>query len=182
MAMMTNSFDSGSNSINYDSRAVSDYTVYISGGSGTAIIPIDITASGSASASSSTDAGAEASLAINNNNQDSACAGGDTTRFCTPTSFAGMIVYNAFSVHGAGSFTVDLTADAWVDSRGGSASATLDPFIQIDPSFLAANPGYSLSFSAGVTNQPSSTPEPSTLLLLGTGLAGLTGLRRRRLM
>jgi hypothetical protein len=63
---------------------------------------------------------------------------------------------------------------------GGSGTATADPLIQIDPAFLANNPGLTLEFSAGVRNglpAPAGVPEPSTLTLLGAGLAALAGWR-----
>jgi hypothetical protein len=60
----------------------------------------------------------------------------------------------------------------------GSGSATADPVISIDPTWLATHPGYSLEFRPGITN--GATPEPSTLLLLGSGLLTLGyGVRRR---
>lgn len=57
--------------------------------------------------------------------------------------------------------------------------AIVDPFIQVDPTF--ANSGeYSLQFSDGVQNGTLiAAPEPSALLLFGTGLLGLGIMRRR---
>jgi hypothetical protein len=53
-------------------------------------------------------------------------------------------------------------------------SASLDPTIEIDPAFLAANPGYSLVFSPGFAPPLSSAvPEPSTWAILILGFAGL---------
>jgi len=61
------------------------------------------------------------------------------------------------------------------------ASATVDPFVQIAPGFLADHPGYSLIFADGVTNQAASVPEGSTWLLLLGGLAFVsTAVRSRR--
>ncbi|MGE3774397.1 MAG: hypothetical protein AB7I32_15840 [Gammaproteobacteria bacterium] len=51
---------------------------------------------------------------------------------------------------------------------GGSASAWVDPYFFIDPDFLAANPGYSVTLSPGVVN---AVPLPGALALLGSGLA-----------
>ena len=64
-----------------------------------------------------------------------------------------------------------------------SGSLTVDPLFTIDPTFLAANPGYSLSFSAGVGDSlASGIPEPATwaMMLLGIGSAGLTMRSRRK--
>ena len=62
----------------------------------------------------------------------------------------------------------------------GSASAYADPYLVIDPSTPNASQ-YSIIVSPGVGNVPlGSTPEPSSLMLLGSGVAGLAGLMRRR--
>jgi len=64
-------------------------------------------------------------------------------------------------------FEIQLGAEAFPDaadqyeSLGTVASAIADPFIEIDPTFASANPGYSLVFSSGVNNV-SSVPEPSS--------------------
>jgi hypothetical protein len=54
----------------------------------------------------------------------------------------------------------------------GSFSATTDPILAIDPTFLAANPGYSLTFSPGFVVS-SGVPEASTWAMLICGFAGL---------
>jgi MYXO-CTERM domain-containing protein len=61
--------------------------------------------------------------------------------------------------------------------------AMADPFIQIDPSFLADNPGFSLEFSDGIDNVPvSETPLPAALPMFGAALLALGAFawRRRR--
>jgi hypothetical protein len=52
--------------------------------------------------------------------------------------------------------------------------------VEIDPTFLANNPGYSLLIDP---NPPgtSPAPEPGSLLLLGTGMISLAGVVRRRM-
>lgn len=63
----------------------------------------------------------------------------------------------------------------------GRASAWADPYIQIDPSFLAANPGYSLEFSSGIDNVPiSPVPLPAALPLFGSAALGLLAFAKRR--
>ena len=62
-------------------------------------------------------------------------------------------------------------------------SASVDPTIEIDPAFLASNPGYSLVFSPGFAPPPSAAiPEPTTWATLIVGFAGLgyAGWRRAR--
>jgi hypothetical protein len=58
----------------------------------------------------------------------------------------------------------------------GNASASVDPEIYIDPTFLASNPGYSIDFSPGYL------PEPSPACLLPLGAMGLLGRRRKVLV
>jgi hypothetical protein len=78
-------------------------------------------------------------------------------------------------------FEIELTATA--NPLGTSANAVADPYIQIDPSFAAATPGFSVLVSQGISNAPvSSTPEPSTVSLILVSLGfGITHLIQRRL-
>ncbi len=66
-----------------------------------------------------------------------------------------------------------------------SAMVDVDPIFTIDPTFLQSNPGYSLDFSDGVGNSTdvplAPTPEPSSVVMLGTGVLGLAAVFRRRL-
>jgi hypothetical protein len=68
-------------------------------------------------------------------------------------------------------------------SFGGFADAYADPFIFIDPFFLASNLGYSVFVSPGIGNAApvSSVPEPEAyaMLLLGLGLLGSVARRRQ---
>jgi hypothetical protein len=62
-------------------------------------------------------------------------------------------------------------------------TALADPYFSIDPSWLAANPGYSLEFSDGIDNVPiSATPLPPALPMFGAALfaLGACAWRRRR--
>jgi hypothetical protein len=64
-------------------------------------------------------------------------------------------------------------------SRSGTfmASASVDPTITLDTS----DPAYSLEFSPGLITTPAPTPEPTSLTLLATGLAGVAAFGRRKL-
>jgi hypothetical protein len=59
-------------------------------------------------------------------------------------------------------------------SFGGFAEAYADPYIFVDPAFLASHPGYAVEVSAGIGNGPavSAVPEPETgaMMLFGIGL------------
>lgn len=62
----------------------------------------------------------------------------------------------------------------------GSASASVDPFVEIDPNFLAANPGYTLTLGPNVQNTPPpvTTPEPGGLAGICCAVALLLSCRR----
>jgi hypothetical protein len=62
--------------------------------------------------------------------------------------------------------------------NAGSAFASADPYIYIDPSFINTG-GYTITVSDGVGNtQVSSTPEPASFILVGMVLAGAGCFRR----
>jgi hypothetical protein len=85
---------------------------------------------------------------------------------------------------------IELVAGGWARSGtlygtdyGGSSSASgyADPIIEIDPTFLVDNPGYSLEFSPGFFGSNSSaTPEPESIVLLSSGLLVLGAAARKR--
>ena len=67
-------------------------------------------------------------------------------------------------------------------TQSSDASAYADPYIAIDPTWLAANPGYSLSFSPGIVNAGpgSAAPEPAAWALMLTGFGLVGGAMRGR--
>ena len=88
--------------------------------------------------------------------------------------------------HGRSDPLISAAGTAYYGS--GTFSASADPVIEIDPSWLALNPGYYLVFSPNVTpptgtgtgTGTGSVPEPDTLLLGLLGLAGIALSARRR--
>jgi hypothetical protein len=65
-------------------------------------------------------------------------------------------------------------------SFGGFAEAYADPYIFVDPAFLASHPGYAVEVSAGIGNSPtvSAVPEPETYATMMLGIGLLVASRR----
>jgi len=59
----------------------------------------------------------------------------------------------------------------------GAFTAFVDPVITIDPAFLVANPGYSLSFSPNIGG---AVPEPGAWAMMLLGFGGLGAVLRNR--
>jgi PEP-CTERM motif len=98
-------------------------------------------------------------------------------------------------VDASGSFSIDQTvmieanfvygigASASATAVDGTGEASVDPFIEIEPSFLAAHPGLSIEFSPGyLPSAGSATPEPSTwaMMLMGFTALAFAGYRASR--
>ncbi len=90
----------------------------------------------------------------------------------------------SFAVAAGSSIYVGLRALVWrrfADAAPSFASAEIDPYFQIDPTWATTHPGYSLVFDPGVGNAaPIGVPEPSAALLLVSGLVTLMVRVRRR--
>lgn len=91
-----------------------------------------------------------------------------------PVSFSGSYFIGDYVAGSACCDIVQLSADVNTSGISGGV-ASIDPMIIIDPTFLADNPGYTLSFSP---NPVGGVTEPATwaMMLLGFALAG-GGLR-----
>ena len=88
----------------------------------------------------------------------------------------------AFSVpvNSVQSITEVLSGDAASSTLGSGFTASIDPFLEIDPSFLATHRGFFIEFSANFPIAPTSVPEPASIALLGAGVVALGVMRRKR--
>jgi len=117
--------------------------------------------------------------AITLHSQTGALASGTITAGPAANSF---IMDGSIQTFGGSSFQVVMSSEVSTQMTGqptGLASTYFDPFFFIDPTFAAANPGYSLSFSSGIGNV-SPVPEPSTWAMLILGFAGIGFMAYRR--
>jgi hypothetical protein len=122
----------------------------------------------------------DSSACITEFNDDAPCWGwGIAGSFSQNLSLTSNVVYTALiSAYANAADPCEIIGGCYAVS----ATASADPYIQIDPAFLAANPGYSLVLSPSVGNIPtsSSTPEPTSFGLVAAGLIGAYGWSKRR--
>jgi hypothetical protein len=138
-------------------------------------VPVIYSATGTASAT-----GGYATVAFAGYNTSSliACAPSCGSE---PSSFSGTLDGTVLSNEVGDDFALNLYGQSGGNFSGpGSWSATVDPTVEIDPTFLADNPGYSLIIDGNPAGA-SPAPEPGNLLLLGTGMITLAGMVRRRM-
>ena len=103
---------------------------------------------------------------------------------CGPLDFRGTLSFLQLSGHFD---RVELSVAASTSAGAGIsalATAFVDPYIFIDPAWLADHPGYSVAVSAGIGNAApgvAAIPEPQTyaMMLAGLGLLGFAVRRRK---
>jgi hypothetical protein len=114
----------------------------------------------------------------------SGCASAISTPSCG-TSFSTPLLFN--SAGGFYAFSSSVSADTYATNfvsmtvggeteTAGQFNAEIDPTIEIDPTWLAENPGYSLVFSSNY----SPVPLPASVWLMLSALAGLGLVMRRK--
>lgn len=103
---------------------------------------------------------------------------------CSPQSTEDLSVNTNFYVPSDTVLSFSLLAGCGgTTSDDNSCSATADPMITIDPTFSAANPGFSLEFSSNISNTVGATPgvpEPAAWAMMLVGFAGIGWTLRRR--
>jgi hypothetical protein len=131
-------------------------------------VPLTIT--GSVSASAGGQATADAYISGTNFDGVETCADPSGVLRCIGVTVTGAATLDAsYSLPAGAIASVVLSAigDAGLPGLG-SFSASADPMITIDPTFLAQNPGYSLVFSPNLA-----VPEPASWALMLIGVGGL---------
>ena len=160
------------------SGAISTLTYFFSvvGGNVGDAVNVDVATSLSATVSSDLFFGLAKIDVGGTNNERAVCT---NSLLCAGTQFNGIINLTANS---GTAVMVQILVEANGNALAvGSASASADPFIFIDPTDPNASE-YAIIVSDGVGNALATTPLPATLPLFSTGLGalGLLGWRRKR--
>jgi hypothetical protein len=166
-------------------EGIIDYYVVITGGQFGDAVPLLVTGSLSTSASGGTandvvDTSAGIGINFFNGNygasESVSCGNVLRGEDCSNFSWSGTL--SALAVVGYDN-VIAISASTTV-SGSGTGYAFADPYVYIDPAFLATHPDYGLALNVG--NTASTTPEPSTLLLASGCLLGLFVAARRKVL
>jgi hypothetical protein len=116
---------------------------------------------------------------------------GEAGVITSPIDYATYVPGSASLVFGSGSNLLTFTLDSVVAEHSGSfgnftGTGTITSAVAgYDPTlanlFFSTQANGVVTFSATAVAAPSAVPEPSTLMLLGTGLIGAAGALKRRL-
>ncbi|RZU42766.1 PEP-CTERM sorting domain-containing protein [Edaphobacter modestus] len=114
---------------------------------------------------------------------------GEAGIITSPINYASYVPGSASLVFGSGSTLLTFTLDSVVSDHTGNfgnftgtgtiTAAGFDPTLA--NLFFSTQATGAVTFSATAVSNPSAVPEPSTLMLLGTGLIGAAGALKRRL-
>ena len=164
------------------SQAYEEYWFRVNAPAGL-MVPIIIEASGSVTQSLTTPNTAQLSFGTPSGVSEiaSACLGANPVNCGSLGSKASFSIALPETVTAGADYNLQMTvyAVAQVGAGTDKQSASIDPFLSIDPTFLLNNPGISLEFSAGIVNV-SPVPEPSTWAMMILGFAGIGFMAYRR--
>lgn len=164
------------------SQAYEEYWFGVSGPAGVSV-PIIIQASGSVTQSLTTPNSAQLYLGTPSGTSllASACLGTPAINCSGLGSKANFSIATPITVISGANYNLqmDVYAVAQIAAGQDEQSASIDPFLSIDPAFLLDNPGFSLEFSSGIVNV-SAVPEPSTWAMMILGFAGIGSMAYRR--
>ncbi|MGD0519895.1 MAG: PEP-CTERM sorting domain-containing protein [Terracidiphilus sp.] len=141
-------------------------------------VPIIFTGTAVTSVNSDTDASASAIFQLYYYFDDTACSGYGCDSSLWPSSFTSLQTEEYLYPNTVYAPSIGIVGDA--GEGDGTWYASLDPLIEIDPTFPDAS-DYSLEFSPNPSGTSTVTPEPGTLTLFGSGLFVLAGAVRRRM-
>lgn len=161
-------------------------------------VPLSLSGYGLATRSQSHDgAGSESRIGFGLDSYNALTSGADfaiadcsinTPGQCGALNFSTAFTLKAYTNPGNGrTARITLYSSSRADAENvgfgesvGTAYSFIDPTIVIDPTFLSANPGYSLTLSPGVTQPSSAAPEPASWALMIIGLGAVGGVLRRK--
>lgn len=176
---------SGSTATQEQFEAISQVIYYVVvNGPADQTVPLTFVSNGQSTLSGSLNGGFSAlsSLSVTDTaNSDTVIS--ETANISSPSANTGSFsVDQTINVLTNTVYAVDIDANSELvigGSRSGTftANASVDPTITLDTS----DPAYSLEFSPGLITTPAPTPEPASLTLLATGLAGVAAFGRRKL-